>query len=178
MFYNYSNLPDVSADFTREVYQLLTGFSGLKIRSGYSDSTDAVMIGIIKSAEKTIDTIKPAGVSQAQGKTPLSVGSSRPNFNVPGASLITLMIQVIVIKHPTEEELALLRSGIGDQIVMKSKVILNETIPVQASMSREFLDANGTQVMATQNLGVQRKTITSMSLQAAASIRDLILYAF
>jgi hypothetical protein len=178
MFYNYSNLPDVSADFTREVYRLLTGFSGLKIRSGYSDSTDAVMIGIIKSPEKMVDTIKPAGISQAQGKTPLSVGAKRPNFNVPGASLITLMVQVIVIKHPTEEELALLKSGIGDQIIMKSKVILNETIPIQASMSREFLDDSGTQVMATQNLGVQRKTITSMSVQAAASIRDLIIYAF
>ena len=49
MFYNYSNQPEVSNNFTRETYRLLSSYHGLKLRSGYHQESDAVMIGIIKS---------------------------------------------------------------------------------------------------------------------------------
>jgi hypothetical protein len=178
MFYNYSSLPDVSADFTRETYSLLMGFSGLRIKSGYHPESDAVMIGIIKSPEKLADTLRRGSTRVANVATPNAIGDKRRKFSVPGTTVMTLSLQVIVIKKPTEEELALLKSGIGDQVKLTSRVIFNEIIPLSSQLTREYLDDAGVQVLATQNAGVQRKTLESLSRQAAISIRDMILYAF
>lgn len=178
MFYNYSNLPDVSADFTRETYSLLTGFSGLRLKSGYNPNMDAVLIGIIKSPEKIAETTKRGSSREAQTIVPDSLGDKRKEFTVPGTTIVTLQLQVIVIKKPTEEELALLKSGIGDKVKLTSRVIFNEIIPLNAQYTREFMDNAGTQVVATQNTGVQRKTLEALSRQAAIQVRDMILYAF
>lgn len=178
MFYNYSSLPDLSADFTRETYSLLTGFSGLRLKSGYHPESDAVMIGIIKSPDKLAETLRRGSSRVAKEATPNSLGEERRNFSVPGTTLMQLSIQVIVIKKPTEEELALLKSGIGDKVKLTSRVIFNELIPLNTQFTREYLDDAGVQVVGTQNAGVQRKTVDSLSRQAAISIRDMILYAF
>ncbi|MES2529110.1 MAG: hypothetical protein V4598_18630 [Bdellovibrionota bacterium] len=178
MFYNYSTLPDVSADFTRDTYALLMNFAGLKLHSGYNSNSDAVLVGIIKSPEKLADTMKRGSSRVANDTVPNATGPGRQKFSVPGTTIATLYLQVIVIKKPTEEELALLKSGIGDQVKLTSRVIFNETIPLNSSYTREILDDAGTQVIATQNAGVQRKTVEGMSKQAAISVRDMILYAF
>ena len=178
MFYNFSNQADVSAEFTREMYRLLTNFKGLKIRSGYTKSSDAVLIGIIRTPEKMIDTVKPNNERVAKEKAPESVGGLRQTFYIPGTTDVEMILQVVVIKKPTEEELALLQSGIGSQVKPNSKIIFNELIPIRGRYTREILDEQGTQVIATQNAGVQRKTIRTMAEQAAISVRDLILYAF
>lgn len=178
MFYNYSNLPDVSGDFTREVYKLLSGFGGLKLKSGYHEDTDAVLIGIIKTEEKMSLTLLPMSLRPAQEKAPNAIGKSREKFYIPGATNMGMKLQVIVIKKPTEEDLALLRSGIGDKIKVNSKIIFNEVVSVAGSYAHEVLDNPGTQVVGTQNLGVQRKTLKTMAEQAAANVRDVILYAF
>ncbi|NBR15827.1 MAG: hypothetical protein EBU01_14805 [Crocinitomicaceae bacterium] len=89
-----------------------------------------------------------------------------------------VFLQVIVIKKPSEEELALLKSGIGDQIHTSSRIIFNETIPLRSLYTREILDNSGVQVVGTQNQGVQRKNLKNLAEQAAINIRDMILYAF
>ncbi len=178
MFYNYSNLPELSGEFTRETYRLLTGFSGLRLASGYDEASDAILIGIIKSPEKLTETLKPTTLRVAQDRAKNAVGVNRQKFYVPGANNVVVSLQIIVIKKPTEEELALLKSGIGDQVQLNSRVIFNEMIPLQLQYTREILDDQGVQVVATQNFGVQRKTIKDLSVQAANSVRDMILYAF
>jgi hypothetical protein len=185
MFYNYSNTPEVHVDFTRETYRMLTAFSGLKLNSGYNQTADALMIGIIKSPEKVSDTLKPTALRVAQTKTPEAIGNQRQKFYIPATTDVSLYLHVIVIKKPTEEELALLKSGIGDQIKSTSKVIFNEMIPLRMVYTREVLDVrensvqtNGTQVVATQNAGVQRKVLKNLAEQAAINVRDMILYAF
>jgi hypothetical protein len=178
MFYNYSNFSEIHTDFTRETYRLLTGFSGLKLSSGYSKEADAVLIGIIKSPEKVTDSVRASNLRLAQDKAGRAIGNRRQNFYVPGTSDVSLFLHVIVIKRPSEEELALLRSGIGDQVKPTSKVIFNDLIPLRAQYTREILDDNGVQVVGTQNAGVQRKTLRGLAEQAAVNVRDMILYAF
>lgn len=178
MFYNYSNLPDVSADFTREMYTLLMGFPGLKLRSGYHPDSDAVFIGILKSPEKLAETVRRGESRVADEIVPNAVGTERRELSIPSVSTMNLALHVIVIKKPTEEELALLRSGIGDKVKLTSRVIFNEMIPLSSQFTREYLDDAGVQVVGTQNAGVQRKTLQSMGRQAAISVRDMILYAF
>lgn len=178
MFYNYSNLSESHIDFTRETYRLLTGFSGLKLVSGYSKDTDAVLIAILKSPEKVMDTIRATNPRLAQEKAKESIGDKRQDFYIPGTSNVLIYLHVIVIKKPTDEELNLLRSGIGDQIKMTSKVIFNELMPLNAQYTREVLDRKGTEVVGTQNIGVQRKVLKGIAEQAAVNIKDMILYAF
>ncbi len=178
MFYNYSNLPEVHADFTRETYRLLTGFSGLKLVNGYDKNSDAVLIGILKSPEKIAASTRTSNLRVAQDKAKNSIGPGRQSFYIPGTTNISVYVQVIVIKKPTEEELALLKSGIGEQVRSSSRIIFNELIPIQSQYTREVLDDAGTQVVATQNAGVQRKVLRSLAEQAAINVRDMILYAF
>lgn len=178
MFYNYSNLSEIQGDFTRETYRLLTGFSGLKLVSGYSKDSDAVMIGIIKTPEKIAETVRASNLRLAQDKAGTAIGNTRQNFYIPGTSDVALFLQVIVIKKPTEEELALLKSGFGDQITTNSRIIFNETIPLRIQYTREVLDGEGVQVVGTQNAGVQRKNLKNLAEQAGINVRDMILYAF
>ena len=189
MFYNYSNQPEVGPNFTREVYRLLSSYPGLKLRSGYHANMDAVMIGIIKSPEKVFDTLTPSSPRVAKDRAGNAVGSKRQNFYVPGVTDIIMLLQVIVIKKPTEEELSLLKSGLGDKVQLNSRIIFNETLPIRTQYIREIFDNtidpvtgaqvdNGVPVTATQNSGIQRKMIRSLAEQAALSVRDVILYAF
>lgn len=184
MFYNYSNVPEVHADFTRETYRMLTAFSGLKLHNGYDKNADALFIGIIKSPERVTDSLKPTALRVAQTKAP-NATKGRQDFYIPATTDVHLYLHVIVIKKPTEEELALLKSGIGDQIKSTSKIIFNELVPLRTVYTREILDisdngtiTNGTEVVATQNAGVQRKVLKNLSEQAATNVRDMILYAF
>jgi hypothetical protein len=178
MFYNYSNLGDVSGDFTRETYRLLTGFSGLKLVSGYSSSADAVMIGIVKSAEKLNESLVPYNPRVAKSQAAEAIGKKREDFYIPGTTNVRLGLQVIIIKKPTEEEVALLRSGIGDQVRLTSKIIFNEFIPIEMQYQREVFNKPAVDVVATQNFGIQRKTIEAMAEQTAQAVKDMILYAF
>lgn len=178
MFYNYSNIFEIHTDFTRETYRLLTSFSGLKLINGYDRDADALLIGIIKSPEKLSETIRASNLRLAQDKAKNAIGNERQDFYIPGTSDVTLYLQVIVIKKPTEEELALLRSGIGDKISASSKIIFNELIPLRTQYTREVLDNSGVQIIGTQNQGVQRKALKGLAEQASVNIRDMILYAF
>lgn len=178
MFHNYSNQPDVAPTFTRETYRLLTSYPSLKLKSGYHEDTDAVLIGIIKSPEKVAETLVPNNLRLAQNRAGTAIGEKRQDFYIPGSTDITLALQIIVIKKPTDEELTLLRSGLGDKVRVSSRIIFNETIPLRSSYTREIFDKEEVSVTATQNAGIQRKIMRSLSEQAALSVRDMILYAF
>lgn len=178
MFYNYSNLPSLSADFTQQTYLQLMSFTGLKLNSGYSKKSDAVLFGIIRSPEKVTDTLRTGSIRVAKEITPNAIGSKRQSFYVPGSTSIQLYLQIVLIKKPTEEEIGLFHSDISPQIPLSSRVVLNELIPLSESFVRELIDDEGVQVVATQNSGIQRKKIKSLAQNAAITIRDLILYAF
>jgi hypothetical protein len=178
MFHNYSNQPEVSNNFTRETYRLLSSYHGLKLKSGYHQSSDAILIGIVKSPEKIFETLIPNNFRVAQDKAGKAIGDTRQPFPIPGTTDVSLSLQIIVIKKPTEEELTLLKSGLGDKIKVTSRIIFNETIPLRAQYTREIFDEEAVNVTATQNAGIQRKVIRSLSEQAAISVRDMILYAF
>ncbi len=178
MFYNYSNLSELHTDFTRETYRVLTGFSGLKLINGYSPKADALLIGIIKTPEKLMESVRASNLRLAQLKAKNAIGTNRENFYIPGTSDVQLYLQIIVIKRPTEEELTLLRSGLSDQIRGNSKIIFNEYLPLRSIYTREVLDDAGVQVVGTQNAGVQRKVLKNLAVDAAINVRDMILYAF
>jgi len=178
MFYNFSSMPEVSSNFTRETYKLLSGFTGLKLKSGWSENSDAVLIGIIRSPETMAQTVKSSNLRVAQSVAPTTLGKARPEFYIPGGSSLSLSMQVVVIKRPTPEELQLLQSEMGPQVATGAKVIFNEKFMLNSSFTRELFDGEAGNVAATQNAGALRRAKDTMGEQAAEMIRDMILYAF
>ncbi len=178
MFYNLSSIPEVSSSFTRETYKLLSGFQGLKLRSGWSAKTDAVLIGIVRSDEKMSDTLKPQNLRVAQGVAEKKIGTERPEFYIPGSTNTRLALQVVVVKRPTPEELSLLQSELGPQLPAQGKILFNETFPLESAFYREVFDEEATSVVGTQNAGALRRAKDNMAIRAAEQIRDMILYAF
>ncbi len=177
-FYNYSALPTVGSEFTREVYAMMMGFPSLKVNSGFSNSTDAVMIGIVKSAEKLRDVTKAQNLRVAQGSAPKAIGTVRKEFYIPGTTNVQLYLQIIVIKRPSEEELELLRSSYGELAQKNDRVIFNEMIPVNSSYNREIFDEESVSVIGTQNKGALKKSVKVMAEQMAQSVKEMIMYAF
>lgn len=178
MFYNFSSLPEVSASFTRETYKLLSGFSGLKLKSGWHTSTDAVLIGIVRSMEHMNEVLDTTANRVAQDASPKAVGTSRPKFYIPAATRVSLVVQVIIVKRPTPEELTLLQGELGPKILPQGKILFNESFPLNSTFYREIADGEATSVIGTQNAGVLRRTKESMAVTAAQQIRDMIIYAF
>jgi hypothetical protein len=178
MFFNYSSLPEVSSSFTRETYRLLSGFSGLKLRSGWDKNSDAVLIGIIRSQEKLAEVLPAENLRVAQSAAKNSVGTTRPEFYIPGATNVRLNLQIVVVKRPSQEEIEVLRSEIGPKVLPQGKILFNETFSINETFIREVYDDSATSVVGTQNAGALRRTKESMAVKAAHQIRDMILYAF
>lgn len=177
MFYNHSNFSNVSASFTREVFQMLAGFKGLRIESG-KKSTDATLIGIISSRDGVRESRLANNTRGIKGIFGDDYLEGRNDFFVPSSNTLSMSLRVIVMKHPTEEEIKFLKSGIGEARMISSKIIFTEVIPVSASFTREIFSGAGNKVIGTQNRGAQKKTIKMMAKNAAVSFRDMILYAF
>lgn len=177
MFYNHSNFPNVSSHFTKEVFKMLGGFNGLKIESG-KHTTDATLIGIISSSKGKRESRRGSDTRAVKSVFGDDFIVDRNDFYIPVKNSLNLSLRIIVMKHPTKEEIQFLKSGLGKARMLSSKVIFTETIPVTASFTRETYKSDGNKVIGSQNRGAQKKTIQTMAKNAAISFRDMILYAF
>lgn len=178
VFYNKSSLPNVSGIFTDEIYQTLTKFNKLRLISGDSRGADAYLIGIITSKDRAVEVESVATVRSAQTAFEGKIDDKkREDFYIPATNNLGLSLRLIVLKHPTEEEIKFYQTSLSEK-ALSSKVIFNETIQLKQSYSFKTLDAQGMEVLGTQNRGQQRATIKAMASSAAISFRDMILYAF
>jgi hypothetical protein len=114
----------------------------------------------------------------AQSAAKNSVGTTRPEFYIPGATNVRLNLQIVVVKRPSQEEIEVLRSEIGPKVLPQGKILFNETFSINETFIREVYDDSATSVVGTQNAGALRRTKESMAVKAAHQIRDMILYAF
>jgi hypothetical protein len=177
LFYNHSNLANTSSVFTREIYDLLSEFKGLSVQ-GSKGKADATLIGIVESSQRLNETITNRGLRVAKSVASSNIGNSRGDFYVPSASNVQLILRIIVIKNPSENEIKLLRSEFGKNVPVSSKVIFNEQIRVSASYNREYFDGDAGAVHATLNRGAVHNSLDAMAKNAASAFRDMILYAF
>lgn len=177
MFYNQSNFANITPVFTTEIYKMLSGFKGLKVQGG-KNSTDAVLIGIIESKDFRKDSRVASNPRSVKNIAPEDIGDSRGDFYIPSTNTLSYSLRLIVMKHPTKEEIDFLKSGLGKENLISSKIIFNETIPLTASFTRETLNGDLSAVNYTQNRGAEKKSIKTMAINSANTFRDMILYAF
>lgn len=177
MFYNHTNFPALSGSFTREIFHTLTDFKDLMIYSGLK-RTDAVLIGIIESPEKKRDSVVTTARKSTESIFGENIlGDKREDLLVPTSSELRLNLRLIVIKHPTQQEINFLQRQ-GTKGAINSKIIFNEVVPLKSSYNHKELKAQGIAVLGSQNRGLRRDTLEAMAEEASNSFKDMILYAF
>lgn len=176
MFYNKSNLSNVSAPMTREMYQMLSTFSGLELKSG-KNNADAVLIGIVDSPSQVKESREASNLRSAKNAAEDALGENREDFYIPATTNVRANLRLILLKNPSEKEIELLKSSLG-KFAVGPKIIVNETIALNASFTRELYSGSAIDVIDTQNRSALRSTIDDMAKNAAQNFKDMILYAF
>lgn len=177
MFYNQSNFQNISPAFTKEIYKMLSGFKGLKIQGG-NNNTDATLVGIIDSQDFRRDSREATGPRSVKNIANSKIGAARGDFYIPSSNTLRAELRIIVIKKPTQEDIDFLKSNLGKENFISSKIIFRESIALSSSFTREILLGEATAVNSTQNRGAEKRTIGEMAKSSASTFRDMILYAF
>lgn len=176
-FYNHSNISYANGHFTKEIIEVLLDFNDLEIVTDRK-SADAVLLGIVSSANKLRDTIITTARKNAEtsfGEE--AIGDKREKIVLPATNKISLNLKIIVLKDPTQTEIAFFQKNSKNKFI-SSKVIFNENIRVTETFNLKELSGEGIEVLGTQNRGLQKLTVKAMAVKAADSFKDMILYVF
>lgn len=176
MFYNHSNLTNVSSPMTNEIYVMLTKFKELKVKSGYKKA-DAILIGIVSSARALSKSRTGSNLRSVKNAAGELIGDNRGDFYIPSNTTVGAQLNLILIKNPSPNEIKLMKSSFG-KFVVSSKIIFNETIPLNQTFTRELYTDESVAVVNTQNRSAVKKSVSDMARSAAQNFKDMIIYAF
>ena len=94
-FVSYAAVPGLSAPMSKEVFLMLSKYSGLDITVNKTAKTDAVVLGVITTARSRENAIS----SEAQAFTGNSIGD-RQKFYVSSKSKLDIVVRLVLIKNP------------------------------------------------------------------------------
>lgn len=182
MFINRSVLPDIAAPMTKEIILALNDYSGIKILSGDNENADAVLIGVIDSADHYSEVVKTGQQTLTTGDIETSIGK-RSKFYYPLQTIYSFNLRLILIKRPTKEEIDLFSGDMGRLIKVHPKVVLQDSIALAGSFSRV---ANATilnttapgEVNFVKNKGIFEKSLQDLCYQAGQTFKQVVLNAF
>jgi len=183
MFINRSALPHISGLMTKEIVLALKDFPGIKVINGESSTSDAVLIGIIDSADRYSDVLQTTAttITSADPKIEESIGN-RQHFYYPSTSAYSLKLKVILIKRPSAEEIDFLTRNSLDVSKLHPKVVLTEDLAIQGSFTRVVGDSiNSTSVGElnfVKNKGILEKSLQDSCMQTAKNFKQVVLNAF
>ena len=181
MFINRSALPQMSGPMTREIILALKDFAGLKVINGDSDESDAVLIGVIESADHYNEVVKTSATTFTTGDIQTSIGGRAP-FYYPNTTNYALQLRIILIKRPTNEEREFITNNILGLGKLHPKVVLEETLDITGSFSRVISDSitpnSGGEVNFVKNKGIFEKSLQDSCVQTANNFKQVVLNAF
>lgn len=181
MFVNRSNVSGISPLMTKEIILALNEYSGLKVVAGNDANADAVLLGIIESDDLTNQTFKTTENLFTNKNYKQAIGN-REGFYFPVKTSYNFTLRVIFIKRPSAQELELLTSELGKNIIAHPKVVLQESIDVSGSFSRAVSDSltatSGGETNFVKNKGLLNKSLQDVSVQAALTFKQVVLNAF
>ncbi len=183
MFLNRSIFPNLNAKLTREIRSMLGQYNDLKIVFGAGQAADAVLVGVLRSADKYKDAYKVSGTTFTTGLLKESIGE-RNQFNIPIGTSYSFSVQMALIKRPSKEELDLVKSELGPFIQQHPKVIFNESLNMSKSYSHIVADNIGEDpdrggvVNATKNNAIFNRSLDEVSQEFSNTFREVIINAF
>lgn len=176
MFYNKSNHSNISSLMTKEIYLMLSKFKSLKVHSG-EHKADAVLIGIIESRDKLSQSRQGSNLRSVENAAGDLIGENRGDFYIPSNTNVRAKLRLILIKNPSRKEIKLMQSSLG-KFMASSRIVINETIDLTQSFTREIYDDESVVVINSQNRSAIRKSYSDMAQSAAQNFKDMIIYAF
>jgi hypothetical protein len=181
MFINRSNIAGLSPMMTKEIILTLNEYSGLRVYGGDNQSADAVLVGILESEDLKNKTFKTTETVFTDDKLKESIGNRTP-FYIPIETSYKFTMRIFLIKRPTAQELELLASELGKNIVRNPKIVLREVLDVTSSFSRVVADntssSSGGEVNFVKNKGVLNKSLEDACVSAASNFKQVVLNAF
>jgi hypothetical protein len=110
-----------------------------------------------------------------------SIGN-RGGFYAPSRINYRADLRIIIIRHPSTEEMELAKSGLVEHLLPGPKIIINETIPLTsqhavALLPNRNVDEGGV-TNFTNTKGIFRGGLSGLAESAASTFRGTILYAF
>ena len=181
MFINRSVFSQLAAPMTKEIVLVLNDYPGLRVYSGNSDEADAVLIGIIESADHANEAIKTTQSLFTDETLKSSIGK-RPGFYYPIQSRFDFRVRFILIKRPSKDELELFSGDLGKMVKLHPKIVLQDKIEVTGTLSRvaaSSADAGKpSDVNFTKNQGILEKSLQDACYQAAQNFKQVVLNAF
>jgi len=181
MFINHSSIPHISALFTKEVFALLSKYRDLKVVSGNNLKHDAILIGVITSAERRKDLFKVDSTTFSDGAVKDSLGDRNPLY-LPQNIKYNIGMRLVLIKNPHKKDLELLGSSLGPYIPKNERIIFNEQISLDKTYSRKIFDNltpdNGGVVNFTNSFGNFEKSLEDLAVEASRKIELEVFNAF
>jgi hypothetical protein len=181
MFVNRSTIPELAAPMTKEITLVLNEYPGITVISGDSDKADAVLLGILDSRDHYNDVVKTTNQLFTDSTVKTSIGTRAP-FYFPISTSYEFVLQVILIKRPSKEELELLNTDIGQYMKINPKVVLMDTIPLTGSFTRIVGDNIGVgspgKTNFVKNKGIFEKNIQDTAVNAGKIFKQVVLNAF
>lgn len=180
MFLNRSAIPDAGAYLNKEIVLSLTGHTGLKIYNGENQDADAVLIGIVTSKDHVTSVYK-SDDTFTTGALEESI-KGRKSFYVPSSTSYAMNLQLVLIRRPTKEDRALIESSLGPFLNAHPRIVLNESLSLSGSFTREVFDTltpdSGGVVNYTKNRSLRDKSLQNMAKDAAKTFNQEVLDAF
>lgn len=181
VFVNRSILKFATGPITREFIETLSDFSGLRVEVGENMESDAILIGILDSAEKKRDVFKSSGELFTGGSLKKSIGK-RQQFYLPRSTSYSASLRLVLIKKAVKSDLKLAKSKFAQFMNNNPKVIFNEVISVSSSYSHALSGDKGPDsgnvVNYTKTDRLYLNSLNSMAESAANNFRELIVNAF
>ncbi|MCB9091706.1 MAG: hypothetical protein H6621_03750 [Halobacteriovoraceae bacterium] len=180
MFYNHSNLSDVSGYFTQEFTKILLEMKDLQVKSSSSKDVDAYFVGIINSPPSQMETLAISSKSEARDKTPQNAKDSK--LIIPRRTIVNLSLDLYLIRRDNNSKnlVSLLREEHikGLESVKHPGIIFREKMVVRAAFTRNIYDSESAVVNSTQNRGLLDKVLKSRAETAANQFKNLVLYVY
>ena len=181
MFINRSAIPELAAPMTREITFALNDYPGIRVFSGNEKSADAVLIGIIESLDHYNEVVKTNNQLFTDNTVKDSIGLRAP-FYYPVESSYEFSLQIILIKNPTQEELDLLTTDLGQFMKANPKVVLMDRLSLSGSFTRVVGETTGDaspgKTNFVKNKGIFEKSVNETAISAARTFKQVVLNAF
>lgn len=183
MFKNTSIIPGLEGYVTQEIYNVLSRYPGLRIISGEDLSADAILVGVVGSAQKRYDTYtKASSLFITEGSDLGGSIGQRSRFYLPNTTAYQAGLRLVLIKNPTKSLIDLAKSELGGQMVKSPTIIFTETIGLSSAHSRAILanqsvDEGGV-ANNTNTRQIFRESLRSVAINAANSFKSLVIDAF
>lgn len=182
MFVNQSVIGGAAAPMTREIRLLLQKYSGLKVVSGESQKTDAVLVGVITSADSRYQVFEKRTTKFTESELAESLGE-RSQFYVPTNISYKLGLRLVLIKRPSAADLEFLAQGLFSPLVSRHpQVVMSETLDLSSSFTR-YLEGNlnvdeAGVVNYTKTQGVFETSLQNLAKTAATRFETVVINVF